>query len=309
MKWSIVGLMMLGVVAAGCAALLVASLRGESLLAKKQSGTDEEVRVVVVTKDLPAMSIIDEQVLEIREVSATGLPAGHYEHTAGLIGRRLIDSVKKEQILTLKNIAPESPIYIPEGMCAFSMLLPWSNVIVMAPGSIVNVLVSYKIASGTRRRRQEAVAKILLNSVRIVAIDGKTVGVDDKEETKSRAKRFVKNRVVTLLLSLKQATQLQRAKKEGTVTLALINPIPVQSGSVNQTPPSEFAKKLPVTRDDWVVTLYRGREKEELFFPWPFNVQQPGSTASKDRAQQKKSPSAAATLLVKKASQMEGTEK
>lgn len=353
MKWSIAGLMLLGVVAAGCAAALVASLRGESLLARGQSETEEDVQVVVVTKDLPAMSIIDEQALTSKTLRSTELPSGCFTQTAGLIGRPLSVPVKKGQILTRKNFASETPIasVLAEGMRAVSISLPRSDVIILTPGSIVDVLVSFKIPSNTKRRGEEAVAMTLLQSVEILAIDGRSVLADDKEKTKKSTARAANNRIVTLMVDSNQAKALQLAKKHGTVTLALRNPLDAQpvttdlthlsalsdeysgllamvasaqaQSTTHQDPPGSTAPQDGVSnvrtvrtpsRGVWEVEVNRGGAVEKRIFSLPGDRQKPSTIASplakpRGLAWQKKSPSAAATLLVKKASQMEGTAK
>ena len=352
MKWSIAGLMVLGVVAAGCAAALVASLRGESLLARGQSETEEDVQVVVVTKDLPAMSIIDEQALASKTMRSTELPSGCFTQTAGLIGRPLSVPVKKGQILTRKNFSSETPIasILPEGMRAVSVSLPRSDVIIMTPGSIVDVLVSFKIPSNTKSRREEAVAMTLLQSVEILAIDGRSVLADEEKETKKRTMRAANNPVVTLMVDSNQAKVLQLAKKHGTVTLALRNPLDAQPVTTDLTHLSALsdeysgllamvasAQALSTTpqgasdsaaQDDvsnvqtvrtpsrtiWEVEVNRGGAVEKRVFSLPGDRQKPSTVASpltkpKGLVWQKKSPSAAATLLVKKASQMEGPTK
>jgi len=352
MKWSIAGLLVLGVVAAGCAAALVNSLRG-GLIADGQSETEEDVQVVVVTKDLPAMSIIGEQALTSQTVSSTGLPPGCFTQTAGLIGRVLSVPVKKGQILTQKNFAGETPVasVLPKGMRAVSVSLPREDVIVMTPGSIVDVIVSFKIPSQTKSRREEAVAMTLLQSVEILAINGRSVLADEEKKTKKSTMKATNNPVVTLMVDSNQAKALQLAKKHGTVTLALRNPLDAQrvttdlthltalsdeySGLLAMVAGAQAPSTTPQVADDstaqedkvskvrtvrtpsrsvWEVEVKRGGTVEKRVFSLPGDRQKPSTVASpvtkpQGLARQENSPSAAATSLVKKASQMEGTSK
>src|SRR5262245_33067744 len=101
MKWSVVVLLVLGLVAAVSAALLVISMQGGGEATGQrpilESSENRETTYVVAARDLPARTVVETNAVEVRTASARDVPAGAYSQAAMVIGQVLRRPLKQGQ--------------------------------------------------------------------------------------------------------------------------------------------------------------------------------------------------------------------
>src|SRR5580765_4004801 len=97
MKWSVVVLIVLGVVAALCAALIVSSVTGQKPTpGPAQTGTEpKEVTYVVASRDLSARTLVESDATTLVNSPPQGAPVGAFSQQAQVIGQVLRRSIKK----------------------------------------------------------------------------------------------------------------------------------------------------------------------------------------------------------------------
>ena len=154
MKWGIIVLIILGVVAATCAALLVGTLRtGSSNSSGKNSSSEVEVAMAKIS--MPAMTVITLDHVVTEEVAKEDLPEGRLFSPSQVIGKVLAMPVVKGQILTDSCFVSEGTgahlaAALPYGMRAVSVNLSTKTIpdeLLLYPGCVVDVLVTFKLSS------------------------------------------------------------------------------------------------------------------------------------------------------------------
>ena len=225
MKWGAVILVAMGLAAALFAALLVKSLRSDDL-----SGVVPEVDVLLASKDLPAMSVIESTDVTVEKVAKAKLPVGYLSSPAEGIGKILAMPVVQGQVLAescfIENgVAAQVAASLPTGMRAVSVSLSNDSITggLLYPGCVVDVLASFKLQSS---ERGQAISTTLLREVQVLAVRGASV-VSEKEieQDKSRSPSNYGRVTVTLMVDPKQAEALQLATENGMISLALRNPL------------------------------------------------------------------------------------
>lgn len=229
MKWGILILVVLGVVAAACAAMLVGALgTGSPATAKVPSG----IEVAVVKKSTAQMTLITVDHFVKQTVSKSDLPPGQQVVSPALVvGRLLGVPVVEGQVLTESCFVPEGTAQrliagLPDGFRLYTIPVPSRGLpdrFLLNPGCVVDVLVSFKLST---RSEAEALSTPLLQGMEVVAVSGESV-LSDPEETKDAKTRRSGGEVqVTLLVSTKQAEYLQLAvDNASSITLLIRNPL------------------------------------------------------------------------------------
>jgi len=227
MKWGAVILVAMGLAAALFAALLVKSLRSDDL-----SGVVPEVDVLLASKDLPAMSVIESTDVTVEKVAKAKLPVGYLSSPAEGIGKILAMPVVQGQVLAescfIENgVAAQVAASLPTGMRAVSVSLSNDSITggLLYPGCVVDVLASFKLQSS---ERGQAISTTLLREVQVLAVRGASV-VSEKEieqdKSRSPSNSNYGRVTVTLMVDPKQAEALQLATENGMISLALRNPL------------------------------------------------------------------------------------
>lgn len=227
MKWSIIVLVVLGVMAATAAGLLASSLSHRN---GRVVGPPAEARIVVAARPMEANHILQAEDLVTRSLPATQAPRDSLRDPAMAIGKPLRAPVAEGQLLTVNSFIPdESPRnmanrMLSPGQRAKTISLPEDAALegLLYPGCIVDVLWSYKGDSS----KGSAMSRTLLEDVSVLAINRQTVLSENVDARSDEASgRGSRNRqLVTLLLDSKQAATLQLAMDHGTISLALRNP-------------------------------------------------------------------------------------
>jgi Flp pilus assembly protein CpaB len=229
MKWSIIVLVLLGVMAATAAGLLAASLssrNGHTGIA----GPARETQIVVAARPLETNYVLQADALTVRHMPASQVPKDSLRDPSLAIGKPLRMPVAEGQMLTANSFIPdESPRnmanrMLSPGQRAKTVSLPEDAALegLLYPGCIVDVLWSYK-ADATKGC---AMSRTLLENVSVLALNRQTILSDDVDaKAGNDSGRGSRNRqLVTLLLDSKQAATLQLAMDHGTISLALRNP-------------------------------------------------------------------------------------
>jgi pilus assembly protein CpaB len=177
--------------------------------------------VVVAAADLPLGTELKKEDLTVVQFPQGTAPEGAFSKPADVIGRGLIISVVKNEIVLNAKLASKEagaglPPVIPDGMRAVSVRV--NEVIGVAgyvlPGTRVDVLAT---ASPTGSA-QDATSKVVLSNVQVL-----TAGTRMEQDQEKGKPMSVT--VVTLLVYPEQSERLALASTEGKIQLALRNPL------------------------------------------------------------------------------------
>jgi pilus assembly protein CpaB len=228
MKLVLVVLVMLGLVAAGAAAVLFQALNLD--LTK---GPAPAVDVLVVQEDLPARTRLTAEHLKVEAASRTGLPQGYFISSAQAVGKVLKVAVVKGQPLSESCCIAKGSIddLLRPGMLAFPAPLPRrsTSIGLLYPGCIVDVFATFPLS---RNEKADAVVTPLLQNIQVLAVEDDTVmpaAPDSARGTLPTVKKSSSSSsqsvTVTLEVNARQAAALQLAMEKGTLGLAMRNPL------------------------------------------------------------------------------------
>jgi len=233
MKWSIVLLVALGLLAAVSMSVLVGALR--AFPSNAHAGNlPSKVEVVLMANELPAMSGISPNDLTVKTISEKELPEGYLSDPAQAVGRILVIPVVQDQVLTNNCFVKDGDqaqlaAAIPHGMRAISIMFP-NHVItggLLYPGCVVDVLASFRLPSKDRGRGK-AISTTLLQGIQVLAVENisiMTKGEDKKEYADKASYSGNRKVMVTLMVTSRQAEALQLAREYGSVSVAMRNPL------------------------------------------------------------------------------------
>ncbi len=226
MKWAIVVLIVLGLLAALSAILLVNALRTE----KDTLGGKGDVTAVVAKMTLPSMSWITSQHIEVKEVPRKGLAVDYFSDPVQVIGKVLAVPITKGQVLTRSNLITEGSgaqlaTALPQGMRAVSIPISKHSVMggLLYPGCLVDVIATFRLRR-TREAKGEALSTTLLRGIQVLAVQNETI-FTKADQQKAKVRQSSRDLTVTLMVDSRQAEALQLAMNNGKVTLAMRNPL------------------------------------------------------------------------------------
>lgn len=283
MRWAIVLLILLGVLAAISAALLVASYGGS------QRRESVNLDILVATKALPAQTKLDASMVTQKTVARGEAPAKYYTNAVQVVGKLLIVPIAEGQVVTPevfgdRENAAKFAAAIAEGMVAVPITpKDFANLEgLLYPGCLVDVIFTQRPGTG-----QDPVSVTLLQSVSVLAIGEYSV-VSPKHEAEGLAAQSTESKKVTLQLTPRQAKALQLAQENGTISLALrnpLNPAAADSGAMSlddlikkKSPVAAFvsppttSEAAPVSDElppGWDVIRIQGGKKDTFTVPMP----------------------------------------
>ncbi len=281
MKLSIVFLLLLGVIAAVCAAVLVGRLRSDngSESATPEVSPDVDV-VVVAVKGLEAMTVLDASSISTVKVARDAAPKDHFSDPIQVAGKILAVPVVEGQGLTKDCFVADGSgvrlaAMLPDGMRAVSVSLDNHLGLsgVLYPGCLVDVLVSF--SPKDPRVKRGMMAKTLLENIEVLVIEPDTteyetvVAAKTEEKSPGSIANNSRKKVVTLKVDSKQAELLHLVVQHGVVSLALRNPrdrtptntVPVALGDLmgdqllygfSQGRPRETSRVPAPSRSNWL---------------------------------------------------------
>lgn len=218
----VIVLVVLGLVAAGAAAMVVQSLQ---LLKPKPLA---DVQVLVAAADLEARTPLKESLVEVRHMPRTGLPVDFLSNWSQVAGKILKVAVVKGQPLAASAFIGKGSVddLLRAGMLAFPIHLSRRVTAenLFYPGCVVDVFATFTLRD---QQRGEAVVVPLLQGIRVLGVANETVvSISPAEGTDVQARRpSGAEAVVTLEVNSRQAAALQLSMDRGTLGLAMRNPM------------------------------------------------------------------------------------
>lgn len=240
MKVAVICLVLFGLIAAACAAVLVATLaRPAGPVAAKVVKGEPDVDVLVAKRDLQAQSVVDGDSVVVSKVPKSQVPQNALLNPVQVVGKVLTDRMLAGQAFTKASFAREGTgVYLatalPPGKRAMSIsLTDWSGMAgLLYPGSVVDVLVSFKsLGVPGRSVNAEMMSTTLLQGLQVLAIGSQSIAADEYKDKQAGAlaqRGQINTRMVTLLVDPKQAEILQLALQAGSISLAMRNPLDVE---------------------------------------------------------------------------------
>ncbi len=226
MKLAIVLLTVLGVLAAGSAALVVSGLNSRPEGATAQ--------VLVVQSDLPAATCLTAEHVKREPILMSALPRGSLIDPTQAIGRYLLAPIMKGQVVTEASLAvrgslTEKMLMLPPGMTVATVTVPSRSVSggLLQRGCYVQVFATLR-DSGTSEIK--SVSGTLFTAMQVWSLG------DESEETAADAQGWMKGQAppsgsgttgmvkVNLLATYEQAGILQMVIDRGTITLTIRSP-------------------------------------------------------------------------------------
>jgi pilus assembly protein CpaB len=311
MKVAVICLVLFGLIAAACAAVLIATMaRPAGPATPTAANVEQEVDVLVAARELQPMSVVDTTAVIVKKVPKSQVPPNALLNAVQVVGKVLTDRMLADQAFTKSCFAREGTgVYlataVPPGKRAMSITLTdWSGMAgLLYPGSVVDVLVSYKtLGLDPRRTESELRATTLLQGLQVLAIGSQSIADEnyqDKEAGAMAQRGQMNFRMVTLLVDPKQAEILQLAMQAGSVSLSMRNPLDAEhearrltrareispDGGMatlltagddpfneNSAPPRVAVKKAappPPPSNAWETTIIRGKTSSTRTFPLP----------------------------------------
>ena len=242
-RWSVVVLVILGIVAALSAAVFTASLNVGKVL-EAAPRPDPNTDILVALRDIPASTPVKADMIGVESVLKDQIPGGAFIEPTQIIGKTMTVPLVEGQAFTLASFPPDSSgahlaSTLPPGKRAATIEL--TNYAGMEgllyPGSVVDVIVSFQVSDN--RKIGKAVSTTLLQSVSVLAVANLTVGFTPKEEEETPSSRMNARPLITLLVDSRQAEALQLAVKYGAISLAMRNPTDNQEIDTDATLLSE----------------------------------------------------------------------
>jgi len=231
MKWAVIVLIVLGLLAAVSAILLVKAIRteGDTLSGKG------DVTAIVAKSSLPAMSWVTSQHIELTEVPKKGLSVDYFSDPVQVVGKVLAVPITKGQVLTRSDLISEGSgaqlaAALPSGMRAVSVPISRHSVMggLLYPGCLVDIIATFRLRS--RESKGEALSTTLLRGIQVLAIQSESiVSKTDQGQQKAKVSQSSRDLTVTLMVDSRQAEALQLAMNNGKISLAMRNPLDKQN--------------------------------------------------------------------------------
>lgn len=232
MKRSIPVLIVIGIAAALSAAILVASLRTDtSDVDAVTEDLPREITILVASTDLDAMTVLESDAISTEVVSSDRAPAGHLTHGVEVVGKVLATPVRAGQAFTTSLFISEGTgvqlaSMLADGMRAMSISLTNYSGLegLLYPGANVDVLATFR-RSRDHSSSSEPVSMSLMRSVLVLAIEDRTIVSENLKVPGLEKIKRERRRVITLMVTPKQAELLQLATEHGTISLSMRNPL------------------------------------------------------------------------------------
>jgi pilus assembly protein CpaB len=246
MKWSVIGLVLLGVAAAVCAAVLTVALgvrTRQIALPGAESGA--RVTVIVAEADLPALSVVTAAAVTKKQLARESAPSDYFSDPVQIVGKVLALPMTAGQPFTAACFISRGPgsnlaAALPEGKRAVTVTLTDAASLgdLIYPGATVDVIASFRIQHESGGG--QALSSALLQGIEVLAVEGETVGSDhplDQASAKVQGKiaSGAQSLRVTVLVTPKQAEALQLAMIYGNISLAMRNPKDTSSNGLEVT--------------------------------------------------------------------------
>ncbi|HVS10183.1 MAG TPA: Flp pilus assembly protein CpaB [Planctomycetota bacterium] len=235
MRWSVIALIALGIVAGLCAALLVVSMQASSRSpARVQDAAlapRKEITLLVASSDLPSRAVVVASSVADRTVAPDAVPEGAFTDAVQVIGKVLLVPMAEGQPFTRACFANETAglrlaSALAPGTRAFCITLADSSGVerILYPGSMVDVLTTLKTKTG--EDTEQTLSFTLLQNVMVLAVGQQSIVTpgDAAQPALGRSEA-----TLTLLVSSEQAEKLRLAAATGTLSVTMRNPMDSES--------------------------------------------------------------------------------
>ena len=192
-------------------------------LSSVQAFTKNLGNVVVVRKEIQLGEKITADHLALAPIPNGSAPEGVFRKMDQVVGRVAITPIGLRETITNMKLAPEGtggglPAVIPEGYRAMTVKV--DDVVGVSgfimPGSFVDVVAIIVPPSSQGGDRQEAISKIVLQSIKVLASGPRLDSPENEREPTSV-------KAVTLQVTPEQAEKLVLAANEGKLQLVMRN--------------------------------------------------------------------------------------
>ncbi len=198
-----------------------------SLQSRGSSNQPPGEEVVIAASDIPIGARIEDKDIKLVRFPTGDLPPNSYHQKSRIIGRGAVLPISRGEFILPYKLAGDNagfgmPTLIPPGMRAVSVRV--NDIVAVAgfviPGTRVDVLLT-----GNPSGSSEQQTTTVLEDVAVLAV-GQKLERNSAGEPQSA-------QVITLLVSPDDAEKLTLATRQGTIQLALRNPLDTKQANVN----------------------------------------------------------------------------
>jgi pilus assembly protein CpaB len=252
MRWTILGLLFVGIIAAAAAALLAVAIQAKGNTGTHVDPGSEQVDVLIASQDLSAMTQVEAEMLKVTKVARSHLPEKSYSVASEVIGQILIGDIKQGQMLSEKLFAnADSNLKVVQalkpGERAMAVMLTSESGIedLLYPGCVVDVVASIRVPrdDGDGGTIDQYISTTPIKAVQVLAV-GKRSIIDRDGGQNSGGGDSKRGRMVTLKVNSDEAQALQLAATQGQISVALRNPLDKGTEDIPGTTIGQFAKGL-----------------------------------------------------------------
>jgi pilus assembly protein CpaB len=217
-------LLMIGALALGAG--LLAALYVYRNLQTKNGPPPDMAQVMVAANDLQVGARVEDRDIKVIQISAGDMPQGAPRKKADVVGHGVIIPISKGDFILPSQLAGENagaglPALIPPGMRAVSVRV---NEVVSVAGFVTAGTRVDVLLTGSPSGSGDQQTTTVLQNVAVLA-SGHTLERTSTGEAQNTA-------VITLLVTPDDAQRLTLAAKEGTIQLALRNPLDTKQDEV-----------------------------------------------------------------------------
>jgi pilus assembly protein CpaB len=261
-----------------------------------QPAPPANVDFLVAARSLPPMTVVDGSVVTVMSAPSDEAPPGYISNSVEVVGKVLAAPIVKGQAFSSKFFYTDSGVRqlaatIPPGKRAVGISVSDFGSLdgMLYPGSVVDVLVTLKSdATYNTGRDTQPVAATLLENIQVLAVEQKTVVASAKtiDEMLEDNSHQGSQRRVTLLVDTRQAKVLALGMQQGTLSLALRNPMDLLRADpepvllrtlIRNMPLALAAEPLPIAKvpppppaaPHWDVIVIRGKDTQVESVPLP----------------------------------------
>lgn len=276
MKWSLVGLITLGFLAATSAVVLVVSMRQQPGQKGDASGVvtasqPTTTPVVVAAASLETRRVVRADDVKVTAVPRDAAPRDAFTDPVQVIGKVLVAPVAEGQAFVRNSFANEGSglhlaTTLQSGLRAYCVQLDddLSSERLLYPGCFVDIVASIDVHDQDQGSSRERFTFTLLQGVMVLAVGDRSIVSPDKALSESTAPRLRKS-LVTIAVTPEEASLVKLAEDEGDVALVLRNPFDERRENLEVARVaslfSVLGPKLPERRDPEADELQRERDE------------------------------------------------
>ena len=265
MKWSVIGLLLLGVIAAVCVTFMVLSMQPhpEASVTDAVEAPDPEVQVLAAAADMKPREVVESDDVVVKNIPSSAAPEGSFSDPVQVVGKVLVVPMTEGQPFKSVCFASEGSGFhlasvLEEGKRAVSVTLSDNMGMesLLYPGCLVDVITTMLVPDEAGGQ-EKPFSTTLLDEVLVLAVGIQTIvspnsGGDLPSGQRARP-------TVTLLVDPKEAEILKLAMASGSVTLSMRNPMDGERSSPEGT-------RLTSLTPLWETVIIRGGEAEKKTF-------------------------------------------